>query len=81
MSNLLEHCRARAFFSISLALLSATLTGCVVPNQSNDERTTPSTSAQMAHPVASAHEMRDRSREIIRELLAMIPQELSLIHI
>lgn len=58
-----------------VSTLTLCVTGCGNGNPNSHNGTSGTASPTPTYPVASAHEMRDRSREIIRELLAMIPQE------
>lgn len=58
-----------------VSTLTLCVTGCGNGNPNSHNSASGTASPTPTYPVASAHEMRDRSREIIRELLAMIPQE------
>ncbi|MFD2674580.1 hypothetical protein [Gulosibacter bifidus] len=53
------------------AVVLATTSGCA-----DSGNTAPSPAPTSTHPVESAYEMRGRSREIIAEMLALIPSEL-----
>ena len=62
-------CRVARVIPIVLLVAVGTVSCRSVSGETEVTQSTP------VYPVASAHEMRDRSREIIRELLAMIPEE------